>query len=244
MSPTVATFLFELINVLLLAGLLSWLLFKPVRAALQAKQDAERQRREALLAQEAEIAQQRGDLDQRLRAFETDIAEARQQRLAAATQEGAAIRQAAHEVAERERESARRALAQLERAHVERLSAAVASVARESVARLLASVDGHDLDMSLARVACSQLATLDRRTLGAVLVESAHPLDDSARAAVNVVLDGQPHAAQFRVVPDLGAGLRIVTSKGLIDASARGIAKEAERLLADSLAVDSTGAMT
>jgi F0F1-type ATP synthase membrane subunit b/b' len=244
MSPTVATFLFELINVLLLAGLLGWLLFRPVRAALQARQDAERQRRDALTAHEAEIQQQRLDLEQRLRAFEMEIADTRQQRLAAVAEEATTIRRQAHDAAERERDGARRTLAQLDRAHAERLSAAVAAVARDSVARLLATIDGPDLDVSLARAASGKLAALDGRTLGAVLVESAHLLDEPARAAVNRVLDGQAHAAEFRVVPDLGAGVRIVTAKGLIDASARGIAREAERFLAESLAVETTGAMT
>ena len=242
MSPTLATFLFELINVLLLAGLLGWVLFKPVRAALQARQDAERQRREALAAQEADIERQRVEIEHQIRTFETEITLARQQRLAAATAEADAIRRQAREAAERERESAKRTLAQLEQAHLEQLSAAVATVAGESLARLLATVDGPDLNDSLARVACTQLTALDGGTQGAVLVESAHPLDDPARSAVKAALGGQAHAAQFRVVPDLGAGLRIVTSKGLIDASALGIAREAERLLAASLATAFVGA--
>lgn len=239
MSPTVATFLFELINVLLLIGLLGWLFFKPVRAALQAKQGAEQQRRDELAARVTEVERQRADLDHRLRAFETDMAQRRQAHLAAATQEGAAIRAQAHDAAARERESVARTFAQLERAQLERLSAAVAAATRESVARLLATLGAADLEVSLAHAACRQLVALDGSSLGAVLVESAHPLGDAARAAVTAALDDHAHSAQFRVVPDLGGGLRIVTSKGLIDASARGIAREAERLLADALAVES-----
>ena len=239
MSPTLATFLFGVINVLLLIGLLTWLFFKPVRAALQAKQDAERQRRDELAARAADVERQRAELDERLRAFESEMTHLRQEHLAAATQQAAAIRAQARETAERERDSARRALAQLERAHVERLSAAVAAATRESVARLLATLSVPDLDVSLVRAACRQLATLDRRSLGAVLVECAHPLGDAARAEVTTALDGHAGAAEFRVVPDLGAGLRIVTAKGLIDASAAGIAREAERLLADALIVES-----
>ena len=44
MSPTLSTFLFELTNFLLLAGLLGWLLFKPVRNALQERQASENAR--------------------------------------------------------------------------------------------------------------------------------------------------------------------------------------------------------
>ena len=244
MSPTLATFLFELINVLLLVGLLGWLFFTPVRATLQAKQDAEQQRRDELAARVAEADRQRADLDKRLQAFETEMAQLRQAHLAAATQEAAAIRAQAHEAAERERESVARTFAQLERAQLERLSAAVAAATRASVARLLATLSAPDLDVSLVHAACRQLAALDGRPLGAVLVESAHPLGDSARAAVTAALDGHAPSAQFRVVPDLGAGLRIVTSKGLIDASALGIAREAERMMTDALAVESAEAAT
>ena len=242
MSPTLATFLFELINVLLLIGLLGWLFFKPVRAALQAKQDAELARRNELASQLADAERQRAELERRLRAFETEMAQMRQAHLAAAAQEATATRAQARERDDRERESLMRALAQLERAQLGRLSAAVASTTRASVARLLTTLSGPDLDGSLVHAACRQLAALDGRSLGAVLVESAHPLGDADRAAVTAVLDGHAPAAQFRVVPDLGAGLRIVTSEGLIDASALGIAREAERMLTDALAAEAAEA--
>ena len=244
MSPTLVTFLFQLINVLLLIGVLGWLFFKPMRAVLQSKLDAEKQRRDQLATREAEVDQQRADLDQRLRAFDTDMAQLHQVHVTAATQEAAAIRAQAHEAAERERDGVRRSLVQLERAQLDRLSAAVAAATRESVARLLTTLSGPDLDVSLVRAACHRLEAVDGRPLGAVLIESAQPLGDAARATVTAALDGRAPSTQFRVVPDLGAGLRIVTSKGLIDASARGIAQQAERLLADALTVNSTGVTT
>ena len=242
MSPTLATFLFELINVLLLIGLLGWLFFKPVRAALQTKQDAELARRNELASQLADAERQRAELDRHLRAFGTEMAQMRQAHLAAAAQEATAMRTQAHDAAMRERESVTRMLAQLERAQLERLSAAVATATRESVTRLLATLSAPDLDVSLVHAACRQLAALDGSSLGAVLVESARPLGDAARLAVTAVLDGHAPSTQFRVVPDLGAGLRIVTSKGLIDASALGIGREAERMLTDALAVESVEA--
>lgn len=242
MSPTVATFVFELINVLLLVGLLSWLFFKPVRAALQAKLDAERQRRDDLAVQLSEVERQKADLDQRLRAFEAEMAQTRQAEKAAASQEGAAILALARHAAEGERESVIRALAQLERAQLERLSAAVAGVTRESVTRLLTMLGAPDIDMGLVHAACRQLAAYRGSTLGRVLVESAHQLRDTDRAEVIRALDGNAPAAEFRVVPELGAGLRIVTAKGFIDASALGLAREAERVLSDALTANFTRA--
>jgi len=239
MSPTLTTFLFELINFLLLVSLLSWLLFRPVRSALQARQDAERQRREELTARVAEAERQEAEVQQRIRAFETDMAAMRQQHLGAVTHEAAEIRRQAHEAAERERDAARQGLAQLERAQLERLSGAVAAATRQSVTRLLATLDAPDLDMSLVRAACSRLAALND-VRGTVLVESAHPLDERARATVSAALDGNTRTTEFRVAPDLGVGLRIATSSGLIDASGRGLAREAERALTDALAVESS----
>lgn len=244
MSPALVTFLFELINVLLLISLLGWLFFKPMRAMLQSKLDAENQRHRQLAAREAEVDQQRADLDQRLRAFDTDMAHLHQAHVTAATQEAIALRTQAHEAAEREREAVRRSLAQLQRAQLERLSAAVAAATRQSVARLLTTLSAPDLEVSLVHAACRRLEAVDGRPLGAVLIESAHPLGDAARATVTAALEGRAPSTQFRVVPDLGAGLRIVTSKGLIDASARGLAQEAERLLTDALTVSSPGATT
>ena len=240
MSPTLVTFVFQLINVLLLIGVLGWLFFKPMRSTLQAKLDSEKARRDQLAAREEEVDQQRAEIDRRVRAFDTDMAQRQQINVAAAAQEAATLRAQAHEAAERERDAVRRGLAQLERAHIERLSAAVAAATRESVARLLTTLSATDLDVSLVHAACHQLAAMEGRPLGAVLIESAHPLDDAARLTMMAALNGRAPSTQFQVVPDLGAGLRIVTSKGLIDASARGIAQEAERLLADALMANST----
>ena len=244
MSPTLVTFVFELINVLLLIGVLGWLFFKPVRAALQSKLEADEQRRDQLAAREADVERQRAEVDLRRQGFDTDMAQLQQAHVAAATQEAAAILAQAHEAAERERDAVTRTFAHLERAQLGRLSAAVAAATRESVARLLATLSAPDLDVSLVHAACRQLAAVDGRHLGAVLIESAHPLDDAARATMTAALGGRAPSTEFRVVPDLGAGLRVVTAKGLIDASARGIAQEAERILADALTVSATGATT
>jgi F0F1-type ATP synthase membrane subunit b/b' len=239
MSPTVTTFFFELTNFLLLALLLGWLLFKPVRSVLQARQAAEKLQAEELAARVAESDRERTDLDQRHRTFENEIAELRRRHIAAADQEAAATVARAHEAAERERDSIKRGLAQLERAQVERLSAAVAAATRESVARLLTTLNAPDLDASLAQAACRQLEGIQDSALGPVLIESARPLADSVRAAIVAALDAHAPPAEFRVVPDLGAGLRITTERGLIDASALGLARQAEGLVRDALVAES-----
>ena len=244
MSATFATFLFELINFLLLVSLLAWLLFKPVRAALQARQDEERQRREALAASAAETERQRAEVQHRLQAFDTEVAAMRQQHVAAAAREAADIRRQAHEVADHERELATQRLSQLERAHVERLSAAVAATARQSIERLLVTLDGPDLEASLVRAATRRVADVNSGMLGTVLIETAHPLGEAARTALAAAFDGHSTAFEFRVAPELGTGIRIVTSRGLIDASGHGLAREAERTLVNLLATDTSEVTT
>lgn len=244
MSPTVTTFLFEATNFLLLAGLLGWLLFKPVRTVLQARRAEEKRQVEALAARVAESDGQRADLDQRRRAFEEEIAGLRRSHIAAANRDAAAIVAHAHDSVQRERDLVKRGLAQLEHAQVERLSAAVAAATRASVVRLLTTLGGTDLDASLAQGACRQLEGLQGRALGPVLIESARPLADSVHAAIAAALNGHARSTEFRVVPDLGAGLRITTAHGLIDASALGLARDAEGLVRDALAAESFEVVT
>lgn len=239
MSPTLSTFLFELTNFVLLALLLGWLLFKPVRAALATRQGEEKRRAEALDARAAETDRQRAAVEQRRHVFEAETAELRRGRVAAADQEAAAIVTRAHEAVERERDSVKRGLAQLERDQVERLSAAVAAATHASIVHLLATLNAPDLDASLTAAACRQLKALQGRDLGLVLIESARPLSDNARAAIALVLSTEASATEFRVMPDLGAGVRVTTGQGLIDASAQGLARQAESLVRDALAAES-----
>jgi F-type H+-transporting ATPase subunit b len=239
MSPTVSTFLFELTNFLLLALLLGWLLFKPVRSALQTRQATAKQQAEDLAMRTAEAERLRADLGQRQRSLEEDIADVRKKRLAAAAQEADALIARAREAAERERDAVKHGLARLERAQLERLSAAVAVATRESIARLLATLNAPDIDASLVRAACRELERLQGTGLGPVLIESARPLADTTRGTIVAALNAHASVAEFRVVPDLGAGIRITTGHGLIDTSALGLARQAEGLVREALIAES-----
>jgi len=107
-------------------------------------------------------------------------------------------------------------------------------VAREAVDRLLTTIHSPGLDQALVASACRQL---DAGTAsgGEVLVESAAPLDEPARIALQNAAGIRGSTIAFRVVPDLGAGVRVTTPAGLIDASSSGIAAFAERALAERL---------
>lgn len=244
MSPTLTTFLFELVNFLLLAALLGWLLFKPVRGMLQARQAADKQHADDLAARLVDADRMRADLQQREASFDAEMVKTRSARLAAADQEAATIIAKAREAAERERDRATKALAHLEPAELERLADAVATTSREIVGRLLASLEAPELEAALVRAASRQLQALDAPSLGAVLIESAKPLDASDRGAITTALGTRATSSDFRVVPDLGAGVRVTTARGLINVSATGIAAEAERLLARALGAGESAATT
>jgi F-type H+-transporting ATPase subunit b len=237
-SPSLATFFFELVNFLLLAALLAWLLFKPVRRQIESRQAAARQQAADIAARTAEADRLRDQWQQRHAALEEEVAATRAARVAAAEQEADAIVARAREAAGRERDRLVASLAQVERNEAGRLAAAAAAAAGDAVARLLTTIEGPDLESSLIRVACQRLEGLAGALPGAVVVESAHALADRDRDALVAALRRCSVAPVFRVVAELGAGLRVTTSRGLIDASAAGFAAAAERRLKSDLAVE------
>jgi hypothetical protein len=66
-------------------------------------------------------------------------------------------------------------------------------------------------------------------------VESACALEEEALAAIARAAGVAAGDVSHRVDPDLVAGVRVVTARGLVDASAAGLAAQAERLLVGQL---------
>jgi F0F1-type ATP synthase membrane subunit b/b' len=229
------TFLFEAVNFVLLAAGLGWLLFRPIRHVLADRRAALAQEAEEVAAKRAEVERLQEAIQHRSAALEAELEHLRQSALAGAQQEAERIRAAAQADAEREREAAHEQLAHLEEAQLERLAAAVATAAGAAVQRLLQQLGGPDLERGLARAACRTLQALDGQTLGAVTVESAHPLDQETMTALTAVLGDAARTTAFRVTPTLGTGLRISTRHGLVDASATGLAAFAQRTLSAQL---------
>ena len=119
----------------------------------------------------------------------------------------------------------------MRREHARTIARDAAAAARMLVMRLLVEIGGPDLDAALARAACLRLAALPAASrAGSVAVETARPLDAETRARF-VEVAGPAAAVKDRVVPELGAGVRVITSGGLVDASAAGLAAWAEREL-------------
>jgi F-type H+-transporting ATPase subunit b len=225
-SPALTNFLFEAANVLLLAAVLGWVLFKPVRRALDAErarhdqdvEEAKRLRAEAeSLAGEARAAKQAA-------AQEAD--ERHQESLESARREAAEIVEAARKAQAADRRRFEQELALRREADAAELAEAVGRVAAESVRNLLQLLEGPALDAALVRAACRELDAIPRDARRAAVVESARPLAAESRAALRDVLgDG----FQERVVGELAAGVRVTTAAGQVDATAVSLARRAAR---------------
>lgn len=242
MSPSVATFLFEAANFVVLAAVLGWAFFRPVQSAIERRRvalEAERREADRLLA-EAESAlaaaeARRGEIEA---SIEPLRAEARRE----AERQAAAIVEAAQSRTAEERARLEGELATIRRQHGRTLARDAAAAAQILVTRLLSEIGAPDLDAALARAACQRLAALPAAgRAGAIEVETARPLDPETRARLAAAA-GPGATVKDRVVPELVAGLRIITSAGLVDASGTGLADWAEReLIARLLPAERSG---
>ncbi|MDH3519874.1 MAG: hypothetical protein OEM49_05395 [Myxococcales bacterium] len=232
MSAGWVTFFFEAANFVLLAGLLGWLFFRPVRAALERRRSALEGEQRAAADARAEAARalqaaraQRSDLESSLEALRERVQRE-------AESERGRLVEAARAEAQRERDTLKAELVGLRRAQARSLARDAVSAAREIVVRLLEEMEGPDLEASLRAVACRELEAL--RAAGAlapVVIESARTLDEAALEVLRKALGGAAADALQRVDPALIAGIRVLTARGLVDASAAGLAAQAERVL-------------
>lgn len=231
MSPTLTTFLFESANFLVLAFVLGWLFFKPVRQALV-------DRRAAFEAESEEAANKLTVANRRQQEIEaahanlqSELDELRSQELEAAKQQAEQILSAARTAAEREREMSRRQAARMSDTQRDRLAEVVASATAETVGRFIDQIGGPELQSALIASACEQLGTLPLDGIAPVTIESGQPLATEQKVRINNALGPAASGADFRTTNGLGAGIRIATRKGLIDASVSGLTQFARQSL-------------
>jgi F0F1-type ATP synthase membrane subunit b/b' len=238
-SPAAADFLFEAANLLLLAAALGWLLFRPVRAAL----DAERDRHARAQAESAERRAEAERLSAEARAVrvaaDQDAEERRRALLAAARQEAARLLDEARRVQAAERRAEAEERDAVTRRQAVALAGAVGEIAADALRRLLETLDGPALDLALVRAACAELGAVPAAARATARVESARPLGAEAlRLLAGLLGEG----FQAGTVPELGAGVRVTTSAGQVDASALALARQAAREVA-GLATPIAGAL-
>ncbi|MFO0689853.1 MAG: F0F1 ATP synthase subunit delta [Myxococcota bacterium] len=236
MSAGWATFLFEVANLLLLAAVLSWAFFRPVRAALEQRRAAYEADQNAARAARAEAERTLSEARAQRAEFESSLDALRQRVRNEAEAERARLIESVRAEGERER-SARAAQLDSERrsqAHVLAQDAALA--ARDIIVRVLALLGGPDLEEGLLAVARRELERLrSAGTLGSLVVESARPLDADTVVVLAETAGVSASDLHARVDPELVAGLRIVTGRGLVDASVRGLADQVAGLLVSQL---------
>ncbi|MEZ5766194.1 MAG: F0F1 ATP synthase subunit delta [Paracoccaceae bacterium] len=235
MSPTWVTFGFEAANFLLLMALLAWLFFRPVRDAIERRRAQIEGEQRAASESHAKAEQERQALVAARSAFEADQKAVRERARREMEQERQALLEDARAQVAREhgRFEAERRAARVADRHAHARDAALA--AKVVVERLLAHLDAGELGPGLVAAACRDLERLrgGGRPLGSVVVESATPLDPASEARLAAAVGHE--ALSLRVDPTLVGGLRVVTDRGLVDASVSGIAAQAALQLEDAL---------
>lgn len=231
MSPTLTTFLFEAANFLVLAGVLSWLFFQPIRQALddrRARLEAEDRQAAQKLAEAARAEQQ---IDAARSNLQQELNELRSRELEAARRQADRLLAEARTSADRQLESARRQAVRLSETQQDTLAQVAAAAAAEAVGKLLQQIAGTDLHAALIQSACRRLETMPREAIAPVKIETDQPLAAEQRAALETALGPAATAADFRTVENMGVGVRISTGRGLIDASVGGLTNFARQSL-------------
>jgi F0F1-type ATP synthase membrane subunit b/b' len=226
MSPALANFLFEAANFVVLAGALVWLSFKPLRKALNAERErhASEEQRIAQLREEAES--HTAEIREAHEGLEQQLAQEREDMLEVARNEAARIEQQARAAADEQQRAFERNQSAMLRAQSEQLAETLGRVVAASLRRLLDSLDGPALDLALVRGACASLTKLSPGAEGSVVVETARSLDAAARELLRECIGAE---FEDRLAPELGAGVRVTTSAGQVDATAVGLARHAAR---------------
>ncbi|MCA9129880.1 MAG: ATP synthase F0 subunit B [Planctomycetales bacterium] len=231
MSPTLTTFLFEAANFLVLAAVLGWLFFKPVRRALADRREKfeSDNRQAAQKLAEAEKTQQ--EINETRAKLQAELNEMRTREMETARQQADQILREARSAAAREREMSHRLAAQMSGTQRDILAEVSAAAAADTVGRLLRQIGGPALQSALVASACEQLRSLPQDGVAPVKVESSQPLSPDQLASLKNALGAAADTADFRTVDGLGDGVRVSTGKGLIDASVGGLVQFASQSL-------------
>jgi F-type H+-transporting ATPase subunit b len=237
MSATWVTFLFEAANFLLLAAVLGWLFFRPVRGVLERRRGELESEQRAAAAARAEAERALQEARARRAELEGSFEGLRERVQREAEAERERLVEEARAQMQRERETLKGELVAQRSAQARLLARDAAFVAKEIVVRLLGEMQGPDLEQALLRAAREELEKLRSSSgpLAPVVVESARVLEGEAVAGLAEAAGVAAADVAHRIAPDLVAGLRILTARGLVDASAAGLADHAERVLVSQL---------
>lgn len=238
MSAALANFLFETANFVVLAAALGWILFRPVRRAL----DRDRQRR---AEEEADLTRKRTETDRLLgearqarAGLEQEMDKRRSELLGEAQREARRIRDEAREQQAVELRKLESEMVSARAVGLRALREPVGRIAGASLRSLLETLDGPSLDSALVGAACRTLRGMAEADRQPAMVEAARSPEPEARRMLSDLLGAD---FELRVVEELGAGVRVTTPGGQVDASALSLAREAADQLEDLVDPDGDG---
>ena len=235
MTFNIWTFVFELVNFVVLAYVLHRLLYRPLRSAIDKRREAianaqaeAENARAAAVAMQRQLQSQLGDLEkerQEVIQQTRELAEAERMKLIAEGQQTLARRQEEARLAiERQRDEARRSL-----------RSELNSSATELAERLLHEATGGTLQQQLAKRLIETLLLVpanqrvqvrdDWSKADGALVETATTLDATSLQQINQAVNdlvGQPVNLAVQTKPNLVAGARVRIGGHVWDASLAG----------------------
>ncbi|HUJ77073.1 MAG TPA: F0F1 ATP synthase subunit delta [bacterium] len=233
MNFDTTTFVFEILNFLVLLWLLHRFLYRPILAVIDRRQaDIEQRLAEARKVREEAAALEQSYRDQ-LSGLEREHSEARlrlEGELQLERSKGLAQLQAE---LDRERERRRSLDVQRDRERAAQAEQAGLRLATQFLTRLLERLAGPELDAKLLATALEDLRALpeaSRETIGralqdhagAVKVETAYPVSGQTRQSLVAVLSevtGRPIRCEFAETPELLAGLRMSAGHWVLSAN-------------------------
>lgn len=235
MSPSLTTFLFEAANFITLAALLAWLFFKPVRKAIEDQRVKTNMQEDEAAQKLSDAERVRQEIELQHRRLDAELEHRRVEAREIAKQESDTLLAATRAQLERERATLRRDVLNIEKAETAKLAHVLASSAHATLKRFFEQMEGPELEQLLLKAACRELTTMSNHAVGPVTIESAAPLDVEAKQLIESAMGAPQKTSDFRVVPELVAGVRISTRHGLIDASVAGLAHFAEQTLTEAI---------
>lgn len=235
MRDSLWTFAFEIANFVMLAGLLGWFFFKPVRKAIEQQQSEAKQLEEQSKAKLTYAENMERDLNQQRELVTQELEKMRVAARNAANQESENILAKARAEADKELDQLKFKAIQIDHANAKRLAHFIAEKATVTINKLLREINGPEFESALIAATVSQLKSLSADGLSPVSVETATELDAPARERLRSALRQPEDSVTFRVVPELLGGVRISTAQGLVDASIAGLTRYAEQELLQEL---------
>lgn len=231
MQDSLWTFAFEIANFVMLAGLLGWFFFKPVRNAIEQQQDEARQLEEQSKAKLAYAENIEKELNQKREHVSQELEEMRAAAKRSADREGEQIIAKARADAIEELAQLKGRKIQIEQAQARQLAKFISDKTTNVISKLLKDIDGPDLESALLQASIRQLEPISSSRLAPVSVETATELDAESKIRLCEAIHQPQDSVLFLVIPELIGGLRVSTSQGLVDASIAGLARYAEQEL-------------